>query len=851
MDEDSVEITIRAIDNASAVLRNINRLLSNMVHAVARLNRAFAAMQAPAFSNMFNSRTYNKIVQGLTAEQLALQRNHQLRLQSMRSETQQNLLRQRLHAEQSRRNQQVVQQAQKAIAQRENADRRAAASSASDRQRNWSLQAGFGGFSSAGGHARALGGMFGGGWTGLGGVGRALGTAVNFVWKLASAINETLWGAITKVFSMAVNLAQQWLQKLLQIGAVIGGIIVGGLAAIGAKSIETASSIQQTMISLTRMIGSQGVAKTFLTDMMNFAAVTPFNFFEGMMDNVRLLVAMKFELKDIKPMLTDIGDAVSVMGGDNWRETMDNITAALAAMKAKGFTTLREVQTRLAQGARIPALGYIVEALGGNRDNPQDALRVTEMISKKQISAAFGIQAILAGMHKYFGGAMERFYNSYVGRLNTLRERWKLALADMGEMALTPFTGLFTGLAQVLNQMRSNGTFQKIGAWFASVFSPQNMMHAFDAMARGLEVVRSAVVKVYDKMKKLYDFINEPGTDPWKNMGVIVGNLGDYIVQVFSWSLGKVIDVSAVYLQLLVNLTGNTLTNMLNVAAVALENWSIKNGKWFEGIGALVASIGVMTKNPAMIAQGLAVMAIPVVALSAVTRDILRAAEIKQSAISQGAPNPFAGMTIGQVRMNLATRDAASDMVSSVDTAKTSVANILNMQNFPSLNIYRGGHGAQAQTQLGLWAQGIVSRVGGQNGSGLPPWYNAIRTTLGEGIANGMIAAMSTGDSRALLEAEKMRAEQEAGNGLLDQIAQNTSAMQEVLGGGDRLKRLSARFRMYQPGELAAASGHVVTINLGGGTSGQQKAVANGLRDFARAMGLPTPNVRASGRGRM
>lgn len=172
--------------------------------------------------------------------------------------------------------------------------------------------------------------------------------------------------------------------------------LAAGAAAVGMSSVKAAGKMEQLEIAFTTMLGSADKAKTMLNELQDFAQATPFDL-ESVTNGSRRLLAMGFAAEQIIPVMTAVGDAASGLGLQ--ADGIDRITLAMGQMAAKGKVSAEEIR-QLAE-AGIPAWKFISDSLG---------ITIPEAMKKaeqSQISAAQGLNAIVAGMNNKFGGMME------------------------------------------------------------------------------------------------------------------------------------------------------------------------------------------------------------------------------------------------------------------------------------------------------------------------------------------------------------------------------------------------------------------------------------------------------------
>ncbi|WP_419045403.1 tape measure protein [Phascolarctobacterium faecium] len=187
--------------------------------------------------------------------------------------------------------------------------------------------------------------------------------------------------------------------------------IATATAAMGLGAVKAAGKMEQLEIAFTTMLGNAEQAKTMLNDLQDFAQVTPFDL-ESVTNGSRRLLAMGFSAEQIIPVMTAVGDAAAGLGMQ--AEGIDRITLAMGQMAAKGKVSAEEIR-QLAE-AGIPAWKFISESLG---ITIPEAMKRAE---QSQISAAQGLNAIVAGMNSKFGGMMEAQSHTIDGMWSNLMD---------------------------------------------------------------------------------------------------------------------------------------------------------------------------------------------------------------------------------------------------------------------------------------------------------------------------------------------------------------------------------------------------------------------------------------------
>lgn len=260
--------------------------------------------------------------------------------------------------------------------------------------------------------------------------------------------------ATTAQFRREMTAAQNSIRKTQQtaenastaIAATMGVIgVAAGVAASAA--VKMAAQWEHTEIAFASMLKSGETARDFLAELADFVAHTPFEM-PGMVDASRRLLAFGFEMREIIPVMTSVGDAVAAMGGGAFE--IDRITRALGQMYAKGRVTSQEMSLQLTE-AGIPAWEYLAEAIG---TSVPEAMRRVE---QRLIPATVGVAAVLEGMTRDFGGSMDVMSKTTIGLWSTALDYMRITAQGLGAYLIDAL-GIRPLLYDLGNAFRNVGT---------------------------------------------------------------------------------------------------------------------------------------------------------------------------------------------------------------------------------------------------------------------------------------------------------------------------------------------------------------------------------------------------------
>jgi tape measure domain-containing protein len=215
---------------------------------------------------------------------------------------------------------------------------------------------------------------------------------------------------------------------LVKTGLLAVGVAAGvGLAGITAFGLKSAASLEQSTVAFTSLLHSAEDAKTFLGELQQFAAETPFEFQDVVGASQRLLVLAQTmgQTKDaVVPLLTTIGDLVSVTGGSS--ENIDSVVRALSQMASKGKISQEEIMQLAEALPGFNANAAIAASLG------LSTAETLDKISAGGVDATTGINALLTGMAAFPGaaGAMAAQAQTLTGVFSTFKDTIGIALTN-------------------------------------------------------------------------------------------------------------------------------------------------------------------------------------------------------------------------------------------------------------------------------------------------------------------------------------------------------------------------------------------------------------------------------------
>jgi tape measure domain-containing protein len=227
----------------------------------------------------------------------------------------------------------------------------------------------------------------------------------------------------------------------------VGLAAAAGLAGITAFGLKSAASLEQSTVAFTSLLHSADEAKSFLAQLQTFAAETPFEFQDVVGASQRLLVLTQSlgQTKDaVVPLLTTIGDLVSVTGGTS--ESVNSVVRALSQMASKGKISQEEMM-QLAEA--LPGFNANAAIAGQLGLSVADTLT---LITAGGVDATTGINALIAGMAKFPGaaGAMAAQSQTLTGVFSTFKDTIGIALTGAFQPVIPEIKSALSELTPVI-----------------------------------------------------------------------------------------------------------------------------------------------------------------------------------------------------------------------------------------------------------------------------------------------------------------------------------------------------------------------------------------------------------------
>ena len=275
-----------------------------------------------------------------------------------------------------------------------------------------------------------------------------------------------------------------------EVGRVVQGILISRLfytMLSGASNVIAAvkdmiTQFENAHVSMTILLRDQEKATALMSDLQDFAAVTPFSNADADKEAQRLL-AYGFEAENVLSVMQDLADA-SAATGDT--DTFDRVAKALGQINTKGKLAVQEILQLTEAG--IPTYQILQEELGLTADQMAN-------IGKQGISSSVAIRAILNGIEKRFGGAADALSHTMTGLWSTIKDDTVFFANDLFSSVSAGFREILEFIAQGLDSLREIMATSGIGGLFEAIVPPE-LQESLRLLAANLHILLQVIVMV-------------------------------------------------------------------------------------------------------------------------------------------------------------------------------------------------------------------------------------------------------------------------------------------------------------------------------------------------------------------
>lgn len=217
------------------------------------------------------------------------------------------------------------------------------------------------------------------------------------------------------------------------LGAQVFARATGAVMKYAQQGIAAAKQYEQTVISIEGIFAGTGMSmeaaaektKTYLADLRDFAAKTPFELPQTL-DAVKRLLSIGYAADDVKNrLLPTIGDIVSALGQPP--HAISAVVYAFGQMKSAGRVLSQDL---MQIGNALP--GFNAKMAIANEMFQGDFGAMTKAMESGALKSEEAIDVIITAMQKFGGasGAMERQSKTLSGVMSTFADTINNALID-------------------------------------------------------------------------------------------------------------------------------------------------------------------------------------------------------------------------------------------------------------------------------------------------------------------------------------------------------------------------------------------------------------------------------------
>ncbi len=236
-----------------------------------------------------------------------------------------------------------------------------------------------------------------------------------------SGSNASIMGGLANSYSRLHSI-------LLKVAAGAGAV---GLAL---KAVQLAGAQEQRVVGFTTLLKDGEAAQKMLGDLRKFANETPFEFPE-LAESAKKMLAFGFSAKEVVPLLREVGDAASGLGGG--APLMDQIVRALGQMQAKGRVSFQEMNQLSEAG--IPAWQHLADAVGAAEGKLYTIPAMLDKVEKGEVAVGLAMKAIREGLVRDFSGGMAAQSKTLLGLFSTLKDEINTTMTGIGETIIEVF----------------------------------------------------------------------------------------------------------------------------------------------------------------------------------------------------------------------------------------------------------------------------------------------------------------------------------------------------------------------------------------------------------------------------
>lgn len=209
--------------------------------------------------------------------------------------------------------------------------------------------------------------------------------------------------------------------SLGKMGTKLSLAVTTPLIAAGGFALKAAGDFEQTQLAFETMLGSADKAKTFIGELFDFAAQTPFEIGDLTEASKRLL-AYGLQTKDVIPVLTDLGNITAGLG----KEKLPFLITALGQVNTKTKLAGQELNQFLENGVEI--IPYLAKVTGHSIAEITDQTKELG-ITYAQVREALGLLA-----NTKFYGLMSKQSKTLMGQWSNFKDQLSREAIEIGNI---------------------------------------------------------------------------------------------------------------------------------------------------------------------------------------------------------------------------------------------------------------------------------------------------------------------------------------------------------------------------------------------------------------------------------
>jgi tape measure domain-containing protein len=241
-------------------------------------------------------------------------------------------------------------------------------------------------------------------------------------------------------WTSGIDTALAGLDVLTDAAQAAGAAAAVGLSAAVVAGVDAASSFQQAAMSMEVLLGSADAADAMMKSIRDMAAVTPFDT-QNLTEGAQMLMATGFAAEDTLPILTALGDAASSMP-NGMNEKLPRMIQAFGKINGAGKVTLGAMNQFVKAG--VKSFDMLAEKMGVS------VAEVRSQISKGNVSSAVGLNALMEGINKKYGGMMAKQSQTLQGVMSTFMDSIKVPLSDMAKPLVDALSKAIPAITAIL-----------------------------------------------------------------------------------------------------------------------------------------------------------------------------------------------------------------------------------------------------------------------------------------------------------------------------------------------------------------------------------------------------------------